>query len=102
MKIFIAIFLFLVVVGKSSNAQTNSNSETETICDSLHQAKPGTFELFRTEGTSEYNNWVPPILTVNDLCFIESNRHAIKDITLLLSPFTTVRIYSAASLTATK
>ena len=64
-------------------------SQTSNGCDSLHQAKEGSYKLVKLQLTEAYGN-TKDMLSENDLCYIESVRKASDTVIVFLPAYKVV------------
>ncbi len=87
-KILFFSFLFLFFI-ENSNAQ----------CDSTKWAKDGTYEVYIIPGSVESSDVQPRVLSGEEKCMVETNRHLTNVVIMQLDLFTEVKIYSLSQIT---
>lgn len=80
--------VLLILSGGLAFGQSNST------CDSTMWAKEGTYLVSLVEGSVESTDVRPRVLTNDEKCFVEQNRHLTNDVVFRFDLYTEVTIYS--------
>jgi hypothetical protein len=89
------LFFALILIQNKLGAQTSA------LCDSLHWAKPGTYEIVVAKDTYESLSISKSPLLEETLCQIEMMRKENEIVDYKLNQFTLIKIYPKKSLKET-